>query len=137
MLVSYFPNAHPKTFFRQLSHYKITKLNVLNGGGNDKIPGSFSLRHCKFLRNAPELIFEIECRNRKRCGSNKPPSPITFTATTTADEENVRVDEFCAKQELEHGIAMFRYNLVDLMRSVADLTQDPRYQALLSNNMIE
>jgi hypothetical protein len=77
VLMGHFPNASPRTFFRQLSHYKICKLNVLNGGGDEGVAGSFSLRHPLFVKGHPERIVEIQCRNRKRYVKQDKPLVVT------------------------------------------------------------
>ncbi|KAH9256430.1 hypothetical protein BASA81_005344 [Batrachochytrium salamandrivorans] len=121
VLMEHFPNAHPKTFFRQLSHYKIVKLNLLNGGGEENVPGSFSLRHPLFVRGQPEKMFQIKCQHRKRYKQDGEDG--------VEEEKTVRVEQYLAVCELEHQVLDFHRRVLQVNQLLDEICRDKRFSA--------
>lgn len=117
VLKEHFPNSNTKTFFRQLFYYGFTQLNIMNGGGDERTKGTFSIRHPSFLRDSPSRIFEI-----KRCAK---------AGSASVKDENGEGGEDNRVDLLEQKLCALQSIVDDLSRKLAVLQvgsmQPPAY----------
>ncbi|KAH9251099.1 hypothetical protein BASA81_010998 [Batrachochytrium salamandrivorans] len=107
VLKEHFPSSNTKTFFRQLFYYGFTQLNIMNGGGDERTKGTFSIRHPSFLRDSPSRIFEI-----KRCAK---------AGSTSLKDENGEAGEDNRVDLLEQKLCALQSIVDDLSRKLAVL----------------